>query len=302
MRKPPLSLRCFRDGFLGAVRKEKRQTLLTLSRLTAFESLPDGLGPVLAQARRAYPPANPRKDRDSVPERPIQPGRGVTRRDLEEFQSLLSWINFFSDRLPGLRRGESLPLTHSSAPARQRPHKEGIALRPPVFAGGRRHPCIVACPGCGIQDGRLPFPPTERRVLCVGVLSAYSLALPWPPKQAARAPAPASPYRRRRLPLWRRSLRRLPPQRPARHSRLPLPTLRAPRPRRPRSRRRSRPRRIVSINPMRRRWPGAASAAWPRRRSTGSNLICSWPTARSAGRSSSFLPGRIAAEREFEPQ
>jgi ABC-type phosphate/phosphonate transport system substrate-binding protein len=56
------TLRRFRDGLLGAARKEKGQTLLTLSRLTAFEAVPDDFGAVLTQARRAYPPANPRKD------------------------------------------------------------------------------------------------------------------------------------------------------------------------------------------------------------------------------------------------
>jgi ABC-type phosphate/phosphonate transport system substrate-binding protein len=51
-----------RDVLLGAARKEKGQTLLTLSRLTAFESLPDNLGAILTRARRAYPPAYPKKN------------------------------------------------------------------------------------------------------------------------------------------------------------------------------------------------------------------------------------------------
>jgi ABC-type phosphate/phosphonate transport system substrate-binding protein len=56
------TLSSFRDGLLDAARKEKGKTLLTLSRLTAFESPPDNLGAILTQARRAYPPAYPRKD------------------------------------------------------------------------------------------------------------------------------------------------------------------------------------------------------------------------------------------------
>jgi ABC-type phosphate/phosphonate transport system substrate-binding protein len=50
------TLRRFKDGLLGAARKEKGQTLLTLSRLTGFEPVPDDLGRTLARTRRAYPP------------------------------------------------------------------------------------------------------------------------------------------------------------------------------------------------------------------------------------------------------
>jgi hypothetical protein len=115
---------------------------------------------------------------------------------------------------------------------------------------GRRHPCIVACPGCGSQGGRLPFSPNREegfmRWQPVGFLVGFAVAA----QAGCKGPAPASPYRRRRLPWWRRSLRRLPRQRSARQAHLPPLTPRAPRPRRPRSRRRSRPRRTVSINPF----------------------------------------------------
>jgi ABC-type phosphate/phosphonate transport system substrate-binding protein len=56
------TLRRFKDGLLGAARKEKGQTLLTLSRLTGFESVPDDLGRTLARTRRAYPPTNNKVD------------------------------------------------------------------------------------------------------------------------------------------------------------------------------------------------------------------------------------------------
>jgi ABC-type phosphate/phosphonate transport system substrate-binding protein len=56
------TLRRFKDGLLGAARKEKGQTLLTLSRLTGFESVPNDLGRALARTRRAYPPMNSKTD------------------------------------------------------------------------------------------------------------------------------------------------------------------------------------------------------------------------------------------------
>jgi ABC-type phosphate/phosphonate transport system substrate-binding protein len=56
------TLRRFRAGLLGAARKEKGQMLLTLSRLTAFESVPADFGSALTRTRKAYPPMNPRRD------------------------------------------------------------------------------------------------------------------------------------------------------------------------------------------------------------------------------------------------
>lgn len=56
------TLRRFRDGLLGAASKKKGETLLTLSRLTGFESVPDDFGRALARTRRAYPPPNTKTD------------------------------------------------------------------------------------------------------------------------------------------------------------------------------------------------------------------------------------------------
>jgi ABC-type phosphate/phosphonate transport system substrate-binding protein len=50
------TLKRFKDGLLGAARKEKGQTLLTLFHLTGFEPLPDDLDRVLIETRKAYPP------------------------------------------------------------------------------------------------------------------------------------------------------------------------------------------------------------------------------------------------------
>lgn len=50
------ALRKFKSGLLGAAGKEKGQMLLTLSRLTGFETVPDNFGKVLAETRTAYPP------------------------------------------------------------------------------------------------------------------------------------------------------------------------------------------------------------------------------------------------------
>jgi ABC-type phosphate/phosphonate transport system substrate-binding protein len=50
------TLERFKDGLLGAAKKEKGQMLLTLFRLTSFETPPDDFGQVLAQTRKAYPP------------------------------------------------------------------------------------------------------------------------------------------------------------------------------------------------------------------------------------------------------
>lgn len=49
------TLRRFKSALLGANRKEKGEMLLTLSRLTAFESVPDDLQRVLVEMRKAYP-------------------------------------------------------------------------------------------------------------------------------------------------------------------------------------------------------------------------------------------------------
>ena len=48
------------DGLLGAARKEKGQMMLTLFRLTGFETVPDDLGKVLTQTRKDYPPPDAR--------------------------------------------------------------------------------------------------------------------------------------------------------------------------------------------------------------------------------------------------
>jgi ABC-type phosphate/phosphonate transport system substrate-binding protein len=49
-------LRRFKDGLLGAAKKEKGQTLLTLFHLTEFVTPPEDFGRVLAAIRKAYPP------------------------------------------------------------------------------------------------------------------------------------------------------------------------------------------------------------------------------------------------------
>jgi ABC-type phosphate/phosphonate transport system substrate-binding protein len=56
------TLRRFKDALLGAAKKKKGETLLTLSRLTGFEPVPEDFGQELARTRRAYPPTNPKKD------------------------------------------------------------------------------------------------------------------------------------------------------------------------------------------------------------------------------------------------
>jgi ABC-type phosphate/phosphonate transport system substrate-binding protein len=48
--------RLFKDGLLGAAKKEKGEMLLTLSRLTGFEDIPEDLAKVLGETRKAYPP------------------------------------------------------------------------------------------------------------------------------------------------------------------------------------------------------------------------------------------------------
>jgi ABC-type phosphate/phosphonate transport system substrate-binding protein len=49
------TLRRFRDGLLGAAKKERGQMMLTLFRLTGFEPVPDDFGKVLAETRKNYP-------------------------------------------------------------------------------------------------------------------------------------------------------------------------------------------------------------------------------------------------------
>jgi len=49
------TLRTFKDGLLGAAKKERGQTLLTLFRLTGFDTPPEDLDRVLAETRKAYP-------------------------------------------------------------------------------------------------------------------------------------------------------------------------------------------------------------------------------------------------------
>jgi ABC-type phosphate/phosphonate transport system substrate-binding protein len=50
------TLRRFKAALLGAARKPKGQTLLTLCRLTGFETVPDDFQRVLAETLKAYPP------------------------------------------------------------------------------------------------------------------------------------------------------------------------------------------------------------------------------------------------------
>ncbi len=50
------TLKAFREGMLTANKKEKGQTLLTLFRLTGFETIPDDFSKVLADTRKTYPP------------------------------------------------------------------------------------------------------------------------------------------------------------------------------------------------------------------------------------------------------
>lgn len=47
----------FKKGLLGADKKEKGQMMLTLFKISRFESPPADFGKVLAQTRKAYPPA-----------------------------------------------------------------------------------------------------------------------------------------------------------------------------------------------------------------------------------------------------
>ncbi len=52
------TLRRFKDCLLNAKRKEKGEMLLTLSRLTGFEVVPEDFAKVLAETRKAYPVEN----------------------------------------------------------------------------------------------------------------------------------------------------------------------------------------------------------------------------------------------------
>jgi len=49
------TLKAFREGLLGASKKEKGQTLLTLFHLTGFEPVPDDFPQVLVQSRKTFP-------------------------------------------------------------------------------------------------------------------------------------------------------------------------------------------------------------------------------------------------------
>jgi len=51
----------FREGLLGASKKEKGQMVLTLFRITGFELAPEDFGKVLADTRKNYPPLNGKK-------------------------------------------------------------------------------------------------------------------------------------------------------------------------------------------------------------------------------------------------
>jgi ABC-type phosphate/phosphonate transport system substrate-binding protein len=48
--------RLFKERLLGAAKKEKGEMLLTLSRLTGFEDVPEDFAKVLGETRKAYPP------------------------------------------------------------------------------------------------------------------------------------------------------------------------------------------------------------------------------------------------------
>jgi len=50
------TIKRFRDGLLGANRKEKGQTLLTFFRLTGFETIPKDFDQVVNETCKAYPP------------------------------------------------------------------------------------------------------------------------------------------------------------------------------------------------------------------------------------------------------
>ena len=50
------TLQRFKDGLLGASKKERGQTLLTMFHLTAIETPAEDFGKVLAETRKAYPP------------------------------------------------------------------------------------------------------------------------------------------------------------------------------------------------------------------------------------------------------
>jgi ABC-type phosphate/phosphonate transport system substrate-binding protein len=50
------TIRRFREGLMGANRKEKGQTLLTFFRLTGFEGIPKDFDQVVSENRKAYPP------------------------------------------------------------------------------------------------------------------------------------------------------------------------------------------------------------------------------------------------------
>jgi len=56
------TLQRFKDALLGAGRKEKGELLLTLSRLTGFETIPDDFQRVLGETRKAYPAGNSRTE------------------------------------------------------------------------------------------------------------------------------------------------------------------------------------------------------------------------------------------------
>ena len=56
------TLRRFKERLLAAASKEKGETLLTLSRLTGFVSVPEDFVKVLAETRKAYPPPNLKKE------------------------------------------------------------------------------------------------------------------------------------------------------------------------------------------------------------------------------------------------
>jgi len=54
--------RRFRDGLLGAAKKERGQMMLTLFRLTGFEAVPADFGKVLEETRKNYPPTEARAE------------------------------------------------------------------------------------------------------------------------------------------------------------------------------------------------------------------------------------------------
>jgi ABC-type phosphate/phosphonate transport system substrate-binding protein len=66
------TVRRFKEGLFGAAKKETGELLLTLSRLTGIEDVPEDFGKVLAATRKAYPPPEAVGTSESVEGTPRQ--------------------------------------------------------------------------------------------------------------------------------------------------------------------------------------------------------------------------------------